>query len=210
MDLEILEQHKKIYIEASKELIINNTRSLIEDDILPLFATPPLETMDTIKQRLLSLAKTYHLICDTSQLDECLINYREYLRKNLLKISEIRSSQLIDKVILFDYNDKEQILKELKKELIKLDKSIKKEVKTHLKTANQKYLLDNLKKLITTGDNTNEFIKDMTKFLQNGYIKQQLELLDMKLLVKDTTLISGLREQIERFVFTTENSHLFD
>ena len=32
----------------------------------------------------------------------------------------------------------------------------------------------------------------------------------MKILVKDTILLNSLKEQIERFVFTMENSHLFD
>ena len=32
----------------------------------------------------------------------------------------------------------------------------------------------------------------------------------MKLIVKNTTLINGVNEQTEHYIFTKENSHLFD
>lgn len=210
MDLEILEQHKQIYIGATKELIINNTKALIEDDLLLIFTTPPLETMDTIKQRFLSLAKNHQLILDTVQLDKFLTNYRTYLKEQLLNIADLRNKNLIEKLEQFDYNHPELIVKEAKKELVKLDKIIKKEIKGYMVTANETYLLNDLLVLITVEENTDDFKKEITKFLQNTYIKQILETIDIKLLVKDTTLINGLKEQIERFIFTTKNSHLFD
>jgi hypothetical protein len=33
---------------------------------------------------------------------------------------------------------------------------------------------------------------------------------DIKILVKDTTLINGVKEQSERYIFTLENSRLYD
>lgn len=48
---ELLEQHLSIYLNSIEELIKNNSYSLVEDDLLPLFKKPPLETMDIIKQK---------------------------------------------------------------------------------------------------------------------------------------------------------------
>ncbi len=210
VDLEILEQHKKIYIGASKELVTNNTQSLFQDDILPFFTTPPLETMDVIKQRFLSIAKSYHFILNTTKLDECLENYRNILRKKIEGIHENRNDVLNQIIETFDYENVSQLLKDLKKELLKLDKSIKKEIKQNLKLTNQEFLIDKIDILVTTDTDLQAFTKEITHFLQNIYIKQILESIDMKILVKDTTLINGLKEQLDRFIFTTENSHLFD
>ena len=41
-----------------------------------------------------------------------------------------------------------------------------------------------------------------------NYVKQVLESIDFKIIVKDTTLINGVREQGERFLFTKMNSYL--
>lgn len=210
MDVEILEQHKKIYVGASKELIFNNTKSLFEDDILPFFTMPPLETMDVIKQRFFSIAKGYQLVLDTVKLDECLLQYRDCLKKDILNICHSRNDLLVKKIESFDYENIPQLLKDLKKELLKLDKSIKKEIKQILKEKNQEYLLSIIGDLVTTDLDISSFTKEITYFLQNTYVKQVLESIDMKILVKDTTLLNGMKEQLDRFVFTTENSHLFD
>ena len=41
-------------------------------------------------------------------------------------------------------------------------------------------------------------------------LKQLLENIDIKILVKDTTLINSSKEQAERYLFTINNSRLFD
>ena len=51
---------------------------------------------------------------------------------------------------------------------------------------------------------------EMKKFVQTNYIKQLLESIDFKVIVKDTTLINGVREQGERFIFTMMNSYLLN
>ena len=50
----------------------------------------------------------------------------------------------------------------------------------------------------------------MSKFLNSNYKKNLLENLDMKLMVKDTTLINTIKEQSERYLFTLNNSHLLN
>lgn len=210
MDTTILEQHKQIYMQAGKELITNNTIALITDDILPLFAMPPLETMDLMKQRFFSIAKTENLILNTENLNEQLLAYRTFLAEKMDIIKQQRNTILTQVLEKCSYNQPDQIIKELKKELVKLDKNIKKQIKQWLMEANKTYFLDAMSTLINDDKLTSSFTKEITKYLQTFYIKQVIEMIDMKLLVKDTTLLNAFKEQIERFIFTTENSHLFD
>ena len=63
MEEELLNQHKKIYLGAINDIMNNNNDALVLD-LLSLFEEPPLETMDTIKQKFLSLAKNFELIID--------------------------------------------------------------------------------------------------------------------------------------------------
>ena len=210
MDTTILEQHKQIYMQAGKELITNNTIALITDDILPLFAMPPLETMDLMKQRFFSIAKTENLILNTENLNEQLLAYRTFLAEKMDIIKQQRNTILTQALEKCSYNQPDQIIKKLKKELVKLDKNIKKQIKQWLMEANKTYFLDAMSTLINDDKLTSSFTKEITKYLQTFYIKQVIEMIDMKLLVKDTTLLNAFKEQIERFIFTTENSHLFD
>ena len=53
-------------------------------------------------------------------------------------------------------------------------------------------------------------ITDVTKYINNNYLKQLLENIDFKILVKDTILTNSIKEQGERYLFTLENSRLFD
>ena len=63
MDLEELQkQHYNNYVEAVKETVKSNTKSLLENDINPLFKTPPLDSMDQIKTKFLVTAKKEKLI----------------------------------------------------------------------------------------------------------------------------------------------------
>ena len=50
---------------------------------------------------------------------------------------------------------------------------------------------------------------DISKYVKGNYQKQLMENFDIKILVKDTTLINGTKEQGERYLFTLNHSHLF-
>ena len=70
---------------------------------------------------------------------------------------------------------------------------------------------ENVNQLFTDNiDNkiANNLSCEMIKFVQSAYVKQLLESIDFKIIVKDTTLINGVREQGERFLFTKMNSYL--
>ena len=69
-DEEMIEEFKNKHLESYKkavqEIVKNNTKSLIEEDIFSLIKKPPLDSMDVIKVKLLSLAKSKHLILESA------------------------------------------------------------------------------------------------------------------------------------------------
>ena len=205
---DILKQHKQILMTAGLELATNNTNSLIEDDIINGVIEVPLEAMDTVKQRVLNIAKHNNLILNSDKFNEVLISYKEELKKQFRNIFKKRIKLIEDNYSKFDDDKPMDLVKNLKKDLVKFNKEAKKEEKQVLTSLVKEKLVSNLD-LIVKDDNTT-FKKDATKFLQTTYVKQILETVDMKILVKDTILLNSLKEQIERFVFTMENSHLFD
>ena len=205
---DILKQHKQILMTAGLELATNNTNSLIEDDIINGVIEVPLEAMDTVKQRVLNIAKNNSLVLDSDKFNEVLISYKEELKKEFRNIFKKRIKLIEDNYSKFDDDKPMDLVKNLKKELVKFNKEAKKEEKQVLTSLVKEKIISNLD-LIVKDDNTT-FKKDATKFLQTTYVKQILETVDMKILVKDTILLNSLKEQIERFVFTMENSHLFD
>ena len=205
---DILKQHKQILMTAGLELATNNTNSLIEDDIINGVIEVPLEAMDTVKQRVLNIAKHNNLILNSDKFNEVLISYKDELKKQFRNIFNKRIKLIEDNYSKFDDDKPMDLVKNLKKELVKFNKEAKKEEKQILTSLVKEKIISNLD-LIVKDDNTT-FKKDATKFLQTTYVKQILETVDMKILVKDTILLNSLKEQIERFVFTMENSHLFD
>ena len=205
---DILKQHKEILMTAGVELATNNTNSLIEDDIINGVIEVPLEAMDTVKQRVLNIAKHNNLILNSDKFNEVLISYKEELKKEFRNIFKKRIKLIEDNYSKFDDDKPMDLVKNLKKELVKFNKEAKKEEKQIITSLVKEKIISNLD-LIVKDDNTT-FKKDATKFLQTTYVKQILETVDMKILVKDTILLNSLKEQIERFVFTKENSHLFD
>ena len=206
---ELLEQHLSIYLNSIEELIKNNSYSLVEDDLLPLFKKPPLETMDTIKQRMLSLGKTYKVIINTEKLDKSLEEYRTSMENKIKSLKNYREDYLIKDIRLKEKNTKDGTFKILKKDLSSLDKNLKKEIKTEIEKDMQR-LIDNIPSFFQSAELEEKLLKDATKYFKTTYPKNLMETIDMKVIVKNTTLINGVNEQTEHFVFAKENSHLFD
>ena len=205
---DILKQHKQILMTAGLELATNNTNSLIEDDIINGVIEVPLEAMDTLKQRVLNIAKYNNLILNSDKFSEVLTNYKNDLKKELRNIFKRRIDIIKENYSKMDDDKPLELVKNLKKDLVKFNKDAKKEEKQVLTVLVKENLVSNLDLIVKDSNST--FKKDATKFLQTIYVKQILETIDMKILVKDTILLNSLKEQIERFVFTKENSHLFD
>lgn len=205
---DIYAQHKEILMTAGVELATNNTNSLIEDDIINGVIDVPLEAMDTVKQRLLNIAKHNGLVLDSNKFNEILSDYKNSLKKEFRSVYKKRIKIIEDSYSKMNDDKPLDLVKDLKKELVKFNKETKKQCKEIILNLVKEKLISNLD-LIVNESNAN-FKKEVMKFLQNVYVKQILETIDMKILVKDTILLNSLKEQLERFVFTKENSHLFD
>lgn len=204
--------HMDNYLKAIQELIKNNTHALIYDDIFPLFDKPPLDSMDLIKNKLLSLAKNNKIILHTEKVSSILEEYQNAMKKCVEKIGNIREEALAKILQKFEQGEEETI-RIFKKDLVQLDKELKKAFKEALQKNCSQYLTPNLSLLFKedqaiTSLETME--KEMQNFLEKKYTKQILESIDIKILVKDTTLLNGVKEQTNRYLFTKNNSHLFD
>lgn len=209
MENDLLKQHKEIYLNAIKEIIKNNTEMLVNDDLYPLFSAPPLEIMDTLKQKFLTLAKNYNLILDNNKVEERLQIYRKKMLQEIDIIGKFRCQELESKLNKLESND-DSTFKLLKKDLNELDKKIRKKCKEKMIDTGKEVIINEISNLFTNDEIPEKISTEIIKFITVLYPKQVLEMIDMKILVKDTILINSVKEQTERFIFTTENSHLFD
>ncbi len=204
--------HRENYYHAIRELIHKNTEAFIYDDLFSLFEKPPLDSMDVIKNELLSLAKANQLLLKTEVVTEQTELFWKTMKKQLQKIGKERETCLLDKLKPFCKEETDTI-RILKKDLVDLDKRLKKNLETALKETGKQILFENLPTFFEKKDAklpTASIQKAVLLFCEKKYPKYILEKFDVKILVKDTTLLNVLKEQTERYLFTKENSHLFD
>ena len=211
----LMQQHVENYKKAVLEIVNNNTNSLIDNDIIFLIKKPPLDSMDQIKTKFLALAKKEKIILDTNNLDKMICNFRKDVIHKIETINKIRIDEITAIINSININEENQVIKITKKELSSINKIIKKNVKQIIDESVQKNILDNICNIFTNdvdNDKKQKISKEIFKFLDKRgiYQKQLLENIDFKILVKDTTLINGLKEQAERYVFTKNNSRLFN
>lgn len=202
-------QHFNTYKSAIIETIKNNTHVLTNDDLMSLLKKPPLDSMDSIKSKFLGLAKKNKIILNNESLNSILDSYRDNLVKCIPKIAKKRNEYLL--AIVNKYEDSNSIIKILKKDFNTLNKDIRKLFKDNLDKSNNS-LIDKFNSIFSNDINNDikeKIIHDVTKYVRGSYEKQLLENVDIKILVKDTTLINLVKEQTERHLFTLENSHLF-
>lgn len=205
-------KHLDTYKKAVIEIIKNNTNSLIEEDIFSLIKKPPLDSMDQIKLKLLGVAKKQKIVLDTNGLEEFTSKFRSSLQNHLLNLEEIRKNNLILKAESFEPKRETEIISITTKDLTKTNQNLKKEIKTQVKEviSSLEDLLDLVYKegtLLETKKNVNT---QFMKYMKGVYLKNLLDHISMKILIKDRTLSSGVSEQGERYLFTKMNSHLFD
>lgn len=211
----LMQQHVENYKKAVLEIVNNNTNSLIDNDIIFLIKKPPLDSMDQIKTKFLALAKKEKIILDTNNLDKMICNFRKDVIHKIETIKKIRIDEITTIINSININEENQVIKITKKELSSINKIIKKNVKQIIDESVQKNILDNICNIFTNdvdNDKKQKISKEIFKFFDKRgiYQKQLLENIDFKILVKDTTLINGLKEQAERYVFTKNNSRLFN
>ena len=205
-------QHIDNYKNAIIDIITNNTNVLVDEDIMSLLRKPPLDSMDLIKSKFLDLAKKNSTILNTEELSNLLDNYRDKLMKEMASIKAIRIKELTKSIDSIKYEDNE-VFKLNKKDFVKVDKDIKKILKDQLNNSFDKDILKNINKVFSNDiDSTvkSNIVSNMTKYVNGTYQRQLLENFDIKVLVKDTTLINNIKEHNERYLFTINNSRILN
>ena len=207
---DIRNQHIVNYKNTIIEVIKNNTNSLVDDDIMSLIRKPPLDSMDLIQSKFLSMAKKNKIVLNSDELSKILNNYRHEIIGLSDNLKKIRVDELVKKVNSSKLKDNE-ILKINKKDFTEINKEIKKLIKGKVNDTIQKEILDKVELLFSKDINSDikdKIKKEITKYLKKQYLSQLIENIDIKILVKDTTLINSTKEQSERYLFTLNNSRL--
>mgnify|MGYP004633529155 CR=1 FL=1 len=204
--------HLDNYRRALVDTLVNNTNALFDEDIASLLKKPPLDSMDVIKSRFLDLAKKNKIILNAEKLDNILDNYRSKCLEFCKTLKDIRIntlSKIINDFKLINDND---TIKLMKKDFTSVNKTIKSEIKDFIKNSLNTEIFEKVDLLFDDVDLNikKRIITDSTKYINNNYLKQLLENIDFKILVKDTILTNSIKEQGERYLFTLENSRLFD
>ena len=213
MKLEFRKQHIETYKNAVREYILNNTNVLVDEDITILLKKPPLDSMDFIKCKFLDLAKKNKIVLNTEELGKILDNYRKYLLKSLSEIKKIRSENLIEIINKVDFSKENEVIKVKRGDFNNINKEIKKKINTYLSDGLEKHILKNVDSIFKEDtDDTlkNKIVVDITKYVKVSYHKQLIDNLDIKILVKDTTLINTVKETTDRYLFTLSNSRLLN
>ena len=201
------QQHFESYKQALLENIKNNTTVLVDDDIMSLIRKPPLDSMDLIQSKFLSMAKKNKIVLNSEELNEKIDKYRKDILKLSKELKEIRINELSDKVNAVKLKDNE-IIKINKKDFNAINKIIKKTIKEQVIKSLEEEILAKIEQIFPKNVDSSlkeKIIKDMTKYLKKNYLNQLLENIDIKILVKDTTLINSTKELAERYIFSLNN-----
>ncbi len=207
------QKHFENYKNAVLEILKNNTISLFNDDIFSLLKKPPLDSMDIIKCKFLELAKRHKTIIQADVLDKILGDYRKKVITYIPSWQKIRIEELQKIIISFSPKKESDVIKFNKKDFVPLNRKLKKTMKADIISVIEKKIVKNVNHLFTKDieeKTANVLLGEMVKFVSSIYLKQLLESIDFKIIVKDTTLINGVREQGERFLFTKMNSYLLN
>lgn len=206
---QIKQQHFNTYKSAIIQTIKNNTNVLTDEDITSLLKKPPLDSMDLIKSRFITLAKKNKIILNSDGLNSNIDEYRENLLKCTKKIKKVRTEKLVSKIEF--YTDSESIIKLMKKDFNDVNKSIKKIFKDSLEDSSKKFMnkIDRVFLHDVDASIKEKIVNDIDKYINGAYQRQMIENVDIKILIKDTTLINLVKEQTERHLFTLSNSRLF-
>lgn len=206
-------EHANNYLTAIKDIIGNNTL-VLKEEIFSLVQKPPLESMDVILSKALKIAKKNKLVLNKNKLDHLLVLYRKSFDNAINEICNNREEKLI-KIVDdkdFDYESDKNVIKINKKDFNDINKKNRVILKKQIEDSFSNVFLPGLTKLFSKDEKAlvDVFINDLSKYMKAQYQKQLMDSYDIKVLVKDTTLINNVNEQGERYLFTLKNSHLFN
>ena len=203
-----LEEHVLNYKKAVLEMIKNNTDVLLSD-LSSLISKPPLDSMDVIRNKFLEIAKKNKIVLNINSFNQSLEKYRSVLGQNLLSIKDVRIKELSSKVDHFSPHDKNDCIVFYKKDFIGLNKTIKKEWKEKILLSLDTILLNDISSYFSDIDLSEKAQREVSQYMKKNYLNQMLESFDIKILVKDTILMNGVKEISDRYLFTLNHSRLF-
>ena len=207
------DNHINNYRKALVETINNNTNALFDEDISSLIKKPPLDSMDLIKSKFLDLAKKNKIVLNAESLTGMVDSYRDKCLGMFDKLKDIRISELSKIVNNYSLQKDNDVIKINKKDFTMVNKKIKNEMKELIKTNLSQEIISKTSELFSDDVDPSIVKKitgDVSKYINGNYQRQLLENIDFKILVKDTILINSFKEQGERYLFTLENSRIFD
>ncbi len=208
-DIEKLkEEHFNTYKNAVIANIENNSTILVKEDLYSLINKPPLDSMDLLKNKLIALAKKNKIVIDNNNLDKILDDYRKKVIKEFDDFIKTRTTFYTNLVTNIKRENDSTTIKILKKDLSNYNKKMKKDIKKIIEDNTDSLIIKKAVNIFKIDDP--KINSDLNKFINKTYLKQLLENVDIKILVKDATLINSIKEQTERYQFTLNNSHLFN
>ena len=208
-DIEKLkEEHFNTYKNAVIANIENNSTILVKEDLYSLINKPPLDSMDLLKNKLIALAKKNRIVIDNNNLDKILDDYRKKVIKEFDDFIKTRTTFYTNLVTNIKRENDSTTIKILKKDLSNYNKKMKKDIKKIIEDNTDSLIIKKAVNIFKIDDP--KINSDLNKFINKTYLKQLLENVDIKILVKDATLINSIKEQTERYQFTLNNSHLFN
>lgn len=207
------DNHVSNYRKALVETINNNTNALFDEDISSLIKKPPLDSMDLIKSKFLDLAKKNKIVLNADVLTGMVDRYRDKCLDAFDKLKDIRIAELSKIVNNYSLEKDTDVIKINKKDFNLVNKKIKSEMKGIIKLNLSQEIITKIDGLFSENIDPSIVKKitgDVSKYINGNYQRQLLENIDFKILVKDTILINSFKEQSERYLFTLENSRIFD
>lgn len=207
------DNHVNNYRKALVETINNNTIALFDEDISSLIKKPPLDSMDLIKSKFLDLAKKNKIVLNAECLTNIVDSYRDKCLEMFDKLKSIRIDELSNIVDNYHLEKDTDVIKINKKDFTMVNKKLKTEMKELIKANLSQEIISKIDKLFSDDIDPSivkKITSDASKYINGNYQRQLLENIDFKILVKDTILINSFKEQSERYLFTLENSRIFD
>ena len=199
------QQHFDSYKRSVTDIIENNTRLLVNEDINSLIKKPPLDSMDKIKNKFLTIAKKNNLVVDSNKLEKILEQYRKEVTNEFDTIIKSRIDCYIKVINTFKRDD---LIKILKKDINTYNKKLRSNINKIISDSINNNIYNSIDTIINGLDEKD--IKEIRKYLNKTYIKELLENIDIKILVKDATMINSIKEATDTYLFTLSNSRLFN
>lgn len=207
------DNHVNNYRKALVEIINNNTNALFDEDISSLIKKPPLDSMDLIKSKFLDLAKKNKIVLNADVLAKIIDSYRKKCLETFEKLKDVRISELSKLVNNYSLEKDSDVIKINKKDFTVINKKVKSEMKEIIKLSLNQEIIDKVNELFSNDVDSSvvkKITSDVSKYINGNYQRQLLENIDFKILVKDTILINSFKEQSDRYLFTLENSRIFE